>query len=114
MEYIKYAAIYISASHFENCPMAVLETMAAECYPLLSDIEGHRQFFDDGEDEYFFQMDNSNALSRKLGEAVQRELCSLYGKLPGISTFGIMRVANEYTKLLEKAVSGRNAELYTK
>lgn len=64
MAFLEKAAIYITASHFENCPMAVLETIAAGCYPLLSDIPAHRQFIVD--DKYFFPMDDCNELAKRI------------------------------------------------
>lgn len=71
MSYLKKTSIYITASHFENCPMAVLETIAAGCYPLLSDIPAHRQFIKD--DQYFFEMDNENELAQKIEKLVNRQ-----------------------------------------
>lgn len=53
--YLKRASVYITASYFENCPMAVIETIAAGCYPLLSDIPAHRQLVP--ENEYYFEAD---------------------------------------------------------
>jgi len=55
-EYCKHlsnASIYISASEFENCPMSVLEAVAAGCYPLLSNIPAHHQMI--GEHNCFFE-----------------------------------------------------------
>lgn len=66
--FLKKASIYITASHFENCPMAVLETIAAGCYPLLSDISSHRQFVKD--DRYFFRMDDAKGLAKKLEKLI--------------------------------------------
>lgn len=70
LSYLKKTSVYITASHFENCPMAVLETIAAGCYPLLSDIPAHRQFIKD--DQYFFEMDNENELAQKIEKLVSR------------------------------------------
>ena len=36
------ASIFISTSHFESFGLIVLEAISSKCYPLLSDIEGHR------------------------------------------------------------------------
>ncbi len=69
--FLKKASIYITASHFENCPMAVLETIAAGCYPLLSDIPSHRQFVKD--DRYFFEMDDAKGLAQKIEKLVSDE-----------------------------------------
>lgn len=64
LAYLQKASVYITASQFENCPMAVLETAAAGCYPLLSDIPGHRQLI--GDDKYYFQADDVQELADKL------------------------------------------------
>lgn len=71
LSFLKKASIYITASHFENCPMAVLETIAAGCYPLLSDIPSHRQFVKD--DIYFFQKDDVDELAEKIENQVNKE-----------------------------------------
>ncbi len=70
LSFLRKAAIYISESRFEKCPRAVIETMASGCYPLLSDIEGHRQFFIDEPDPglYLFSPDDEPALGKMLGQ----------------------------------------------
>lgn len=70
--YLQKASVYITASQFENCPMAVLETAAAGCYPLLSDIPGHRQLIED--DKYYFQPDDVQELADKLKKVLE-ETC---------------------------------------
>lgn len=64
LDFLTKSSIYISASEFENCPMAVIEAIAAGCYPLLSDIPGHRQFFE--EETYFFETYNADKLAEKV------------------------------------------------
>lgn len=103
LDYLKKALVYISASHFENCPMAVLEAMAAGCYPLLSDIEGHRQFFSGREDRYFFKADDARGLSEKITLLLLQGLKECVVNGPDISTYDNARIAKEYLKLLEKA-----------
>ncbi len=121
LEYLKKAAVYISASHFENCPMAVLEAMAAGCLPLLSDIEGHRQFLEKEPEEsrYFFRADDAKELARKL-EALIRispedsesadnpegpEDPGTENQIPGIriEQYSLKRITGRYLKLLENA-----------
>lgn len=65
---VKEASLYISASQFENCPMSVIETVVAGCYPLLSDIPAHRQLIT--EDQYFFQLDDLQELAKKIQEII--------------------------------------------
>ena len=69
MEIVKKASVYITASRFENCPMSVMEAVAAGCYPVLSDIPGHRQLIDD--DAYFFDLSDIRSLSRKIERLVR-------------------------------------------
>lgn len=71
LDIIKRASIYITASKFENCPMAVIEAVTAGCYPLLSDIPAHRQLIN--KDECFFEANNHLQLSDKLSEAIEKK-----------------------------------------
>ena len=64
LDLLSKASIYITASEFENCPMAVIETIAGGCYPLLSDIEAHRLLVPD--DEFYFEPHDVQRLSEKL------------------------------------------------
>lgn len=71
LDYLRRASVYISASQFENCPMSVIESIAAGCRPLLSDIPAHRQLVP--EDEYYFESDNVQQLAEKLEEYIQEK-----------------------------------------
>ena len=62
------ASIYITASEFENCPMSVIETIAAGCYPFLSDIEAHRQLVPD--DEFYFEAHSVNKLAELISKRI--------------------------------------------
>lgn len=77
LEFISEASIYISASQFENCPMSVIETTAAGCYPILSDIPAHRQLL--GEGDFYFQTEDTEQLSKKIEERIKlgAKRCSL-------------------------------------
>lgn len=66
------AKIYVSASTFENCPMSVLEAIAAGAYPLVSDIAAHRQLLMD--ETYRFTTFVSGQLARKLGMIAQGQM----------------------------------------
>lgn len=101
LSYLRKASVYITASHFENCPMAVLETIAAGCYPLLSDIPAHRQFVKD--DQYFFSMDDDKELARKIEELVKRTWNN-DRKFINISKYGWENIISEYESVLEKAM----------
>lgn len=100
---LKRSAIYISASHFENCPMAVLEAIAAGCCPLLSDIEGHRQFFPGGADKFFFRADDAKELAEKLELLLSTEPESFFVEGMDITSYDNRRITNKYLMLLEQA-----------
>lgn len=103
ISYLKKAAVFISASHFENCPMAVLEAIAARCYPLLSDIKGHRQFFQNGADNYFFRADDAQELAGKLERLLSAKPGSCSVKGTDISAYDNHHIAKRYLCLLEQA-----------
>lgn len=62
------AAIYVSASWFENSPISVLEAINAGCRVLLSDIPPHRTLVT--EESSLFEVGNSLELSQKLEKAM--------------------------------------------
>ena len=91
------AAIYISASSFENCPMSVIEATLAGCYPLVSDIPAHRQML---EGKYRFSLDTYTELAKKLKQAIQMQNRSEF--LPEMSGYDGKKVTKEYRNLLGK------------
>ena len=101
LSFLQCSAVYISASHFENCPMAVLEAAAAGCRLLLSDIEGHRQFFR-GSDELFFPADDAEKLAQALTRLLRMEPETLYSEYD-IDRFHIKHVVNQYLELMKSA-----------
>ena len=103
LDFVKRSSIYISASHFENCPMAVLEAIAGGCYPLLSDIEGHRQFFPEGEEQCFFRPDDAESLAGRITELLTEERKEIPAPKTIIMNCSIERVVQKYTAVLEKA-----------
>jgi len=91
------AAIYISASSFENCPMSVIETTLAGCYPLVSDIPAHRQML---EEKYRFSLDTYKELEQKIKQAIQMQNRPEF--LPDMSGYDGEKVTKEYRNLLGK------------
>lgn len=83
--------------------MAVLEAMAAGCYPLLSDIEGHRQFFEREplSEQFFFPADHVKVLSDKLKTRIKRKPLTIYNKRD-LTDYQIDRISNQYIKLLQE------------
>lgn len=90
------AKIFISASHFESFGLTVLEAISAGCYPLVSDIGGHRYILND--DRYFFKLNDVADLRRKLSNLIQNmpETFSI-----DINRFNWDTVIKDYTSLLE-------------
>lgn len=103
LDFLKKASIYISSSHFENCPMAVLEATAAGCRPLLSNIEGHRQFFRDMEDsaDYFFSVTDEKTLADKLGTLIQEAPQALFTEVD-LTVYELQNIVLHYIRLLEE------------
>lgn len=99
LQYIERASIYISASRIENCPMSVIETIAAGCYPLLSDIPAHRQLVD--REEYFFQADDVRGLARKITDAIRISENGGAG-IPDVSAYDWTCVMRKYIEVLEE------------
>ena len=106
LEYMRRASVCISASLFENCPMSVLETIAAGCSPLLSDIEGHRQLFGEDAESFFFPADDARKLASMLAERILEKRTEPL-PVPDIRQYGIREVTNKYLALLAGAAKTR-------
>lgn len=100
LSYLQKASVYITASQFENCPMAVLETAAAGCYPLLSDIPGHRQLI--GDDKYYFQPDDVEGLAEKLKCVLEKESVDFENQID-VSRYDWEQIIRLYEEVLQKA-----------
>ncbi len=100
MYYLRKSSIYITASYFENCPMSVIETIAAGCYPLLSDIPAHRQLV--SEDEYYFEANDIQGLSFKL-QALINKIDKIPRNRIDISRYDWKNIINQYEDILYKA-----------
>ena len=100
------ASIYVSASQFENFPISVMEALCSGAYPLLSDIEAHRQLID--EDELFFPVGDANSLAIKLQRAIgghQQEFIFC----PEAKDWN--NIIFDYLHVLEKAQNGFHNDL---
>lgn len=91
------AGIFISASYFESFGLTVLEALSAGCYPLISDIGGHRYILKD--DRYFFKVGNVKELHEKLSQIMRRGTGRLNLKL---DQFSWKNVIKHYITLLEQ------------
>lgn len=102
MNYLQRSSVYITGSYFENCPMAVLETIAAGCYPLLSDIPAHRQLIPD--DEYYFKADDVQGLAKKLKRIIAIEEGDAVLKHDiDISRYDWENIIDQYESVLQEA-----------
>jgi glycosyltransferase involved in cell wall biosynthesis len=100
--YIKKASVYITASQFENCPMSVIETVAAGCCPLLSDIPAHRQLIES--DEYYFETNNPIELADKIKKVISNH--NVYKtNVINVSRYDWNIIIKQYEKILQ---DGRN------
>jgi alpha-1,3-mannosyltransferase len=91
------AGIFISASYFESFGLTVLEALSAGCYPLISDIGGHRYILH--EDRFFFQKGNIEDLREKLSNLIHSRMGRHDVKL---DQFSWINVIKQYLALLEK------------
>ena len=93
------ASIYITASEFENCPMSVIETIAAGCYPLLSDIEAHRQLVPD--DEFYFEAHDV----AKLSELIRKRMATGAESFSyNLNRYDWGKIIKSYTEVMNKAL----------
>jgi glycosyltransferase involved in cell wall biosynthesis len=90
------SSIFISASYFESFGLTVLEAVSAGCYPLISDIGGHRFIIND--DRFFFQKENIEDLRLKLDYLIKHKIVGL--KI-NIKRFSWSNVIKDYISLLE-------------
>lgn len=100
LSYLEHAAIYITASQFENCPVSVIEAIAAGCYPLLADIPGHRQFIND--DTYLFETDNAKQLAKKLNKLIKFEPDDISNGLD-VSKYDWRVIIYQYERILRES-----------
>jgi glycosyltransferase involved in cell wall biosynthesis len=90
------AGIFVSASYFESFGLTVLEALSAGCYPLISDIGGHRYILQDN--RFFFQAGNIEDLRGKLQYYMKRKV----GRLDmDLDQFSWKNVIKQYIALLE-------------
>ena len=98
---IEQASLYISASRIENCPMSVIETIAAGCYPLLSDIPAHRQLVD--RDEFFFEANDADKLSELIKSAIGI-IENSEGNIPDVSVYDWSNIIRKYEEVMGNEV----------
>lgn len=100
LRFMQQASLYISASKVENCPMSVIEAIAAGCYPLLSDIPAHRQLVRGS--EYYFETNNHDTLSKLIKNGISI-IENGSDKIPDVSRYDWKDVMKKYIELMENA-----------
>ena len=63
------AHVYVSTSHSDSTSVSLLEAMAAGCLPVVTDIEGNREWIRNGENGLLFPPGDDEALARCLERA---------------------------------------------
>ena len=95
------ASIYISASQFENCPMAVIESVVAGCYPLVSNIPAHKQMLPK---EHLFALDDGTELVEKMRERMALGECN---SNIDMRKYDWKVITAQYKCLMDEAVKSR-------
>ena len=67
------AEVYLSASRSDSTSLSLLEAMAAGAIPVVSDIEGNREWVADGEGARLFPCGDAAGLARALEQALSEE-----------------------------------------
>jgi len=67
-----HASIFVSASWFESFGLTLLEAISAGCYPLVSDIHGHKQVLDN--EKYFFEKGDINKIRLLLKDLIKMKI----------------------------------------
>lgn len=92
--------LYVSGSRFENCPMSVLEAMAAGCQVLVSDIPAHRQLIE--KEASFFPCGDVTVLAEK----IQREIDQYEKGIDGVFDIQLQKydwkqIGDEYERIMQ-------------
>jgi len=86
------AGIYVSTSRSDSTSVSLLEAMACGCLPVVSDIEGNREWVTEGSSGLLFAPGDASGLARQLARAMDdpllRERVAVYNRrrlesLPG-------------------------------
>ncbi len=100
LEELSKAAIYVSASHVENCPMTPVEAYCSGCRVILSDIPGHREVMGDRA-SYFNPFDRESVLAIiKCGLQDRNEASNITNGIQEYETFDWTNRINQYEELL--------------
>jgi len=95
------SSVFISASVGEGLPIAVLEALACQCIPILSNIPPHREISQGLDCVNFFEVDDLAELKKQLNHVValspdqQREM-GIKCRDHAISSFSLTSMLKEY------------------
>ncbi len=102
-EVLMKAALYISASRYENSPMSVLEAAANGCTLLLSDIPAHREMM--GDEAVYFPANDASMLKERLIPLLRQEP---ERRQYSLERYSFDSVCAQYEDLLKEAACGRS------
>jgi glycosyltransferase involved in cell wall biosynthesis len=88
------AFAFISASHFENLSMVLLEAISSGCITIAADVGGNPEILPK---KYLFEAKNPQSLSHKINEIISLKL----KPIPLEKKFTLEKVAKKYEALLE-------------
>jgi len=106
---LKNASALVSMSRFEGHPNVVLETMAAGCPLIVSDIPAHREFLDE-DSAIMVTLDNSDMLAEAITSLLSDPVSARQrAERASICVAGltIQSAADAYEIVYEKVISGR-------
>ena len=105
----KSASALVSMSRFEGQPNVVLETMAAGCPLIVSDIPEHREFLDD-DSAIFVPLDNPVALAEAIVSLLSDKASALQRTeraLMRVNNLTVQAATDAYESTYRKVMSGR-------
>jgi glycosyltransferase involved in cell wall biosynthesis len=79
-DHLRGAHLYVSASVTDSTSMSLLESMACGAFPVVSDIEGNREWITDGENGRLFEVGNPDSLAAVLDSTMSDRDLILRGR----------------------------------